>query len=166
MTEKQLAEIDWADLTGKRFHPSPAAWEDQVLYFLMLDRFSDGNEKGHRGNDGAIVPGGTTEPLVPADNGNAVGTEAGAAQWRDVGGVWNGGTLRGLTSKLGYLKRLGVTAVWVSPVFKQVAFHPTYHGYGIQNFLDVDAHFGTREDLRRWSGRRTRTASMSFSTSS
>ena len=104
--------------------------------------------KGYRGNDGAVVPGGTTEPFAPADNGDAVGTGAEAAQWREAGGMWNGGTLQGLTSKLGYLKRLGVTAVWVSPVFKQVAFHPTYHGYGIQNFLDVDAHFGTREDLK------------------
>jgi glycosidase len=43
---------------------------------------------------------------------------------------------------------LGITALWISPVFKQVAFQASYHGYGIQNFLDVDPHFGTREDLR------------------
>jgi glycosidase len=54
----------------------------------------------------------------------------------------------GLKSKLGYLKRLGVTVLWVSPVFRQVPFEPSYHGYGIQNFLDVDPHFGTRADLR------------------
>jgi glycosidase len=59
-----------------------------------------------------------------------------------------GGTLAGLTSKIGYLKRMGVTALWVSPVFKQVAFLPTYHGYGIQNFLEIDPHFGSKEDLR------------------
>jgi hypothetical protein len=41
-----------------------------------------------------------------------------------------------------------VTAVRVSPIFKQVAFQPTYHGYGIQNFLQVDPNFGTREELR------------------
>ena len=57
--------------------------------------------------------------------------------------------MKGLKSKLGYLKRLGVTALWVSPIFRQVTFEPTsYHGYGIQNFLDVDPHFGTREDFR------------------
>jgi hypothetical protein len=44
--EKSLLEIDFASLTRGPFTPSPAAWEDQVLYFLMLDRFSDGNEKG------------------------------------------------------------------------------------------------------------------------
>lgn len=44
--EKSLLEIDFASLTRGPFTPSPAAWEDQVLYFLMLDRFSDGNEQG------------------------------------------------------------------------------------------------------------------------
>ena len=43
--EKSLLEIDFASLTRGPFTPSPAAWEDQVLYFLMLDRFSNGNEK-------------------------------------------------------------------------------------------------------------------------
>ncbi|NOT55174.1 MAG: alpha-amylase, partial [Deltaproteobacteria bacterium] len=39
--------------------------------------------------------------------------------------------------------------LWISPIFKQVSFQETYHGYGVQNFLDVDPHFGTREDLKR-----------------
>ena len=43
--EKSLLEIDFASLTRRTFTPSPAAWEDQVLYFLLLDRFSDGNGK-------------------------------------------------------------------------------------------------------------------------
>ncbi|MBY0431157.1 MAG: hypothetical protein K2Q10_08165, partial [Rhodospirillales bacterium] len=59
------------------------------------------------------------------------------------------GTLKGLESKLGYLARLGVTALWISPVFKQPSWdNYAYHGYAIQNFLDVDPHFGTRQDLR------------------
>ena len=70
-----------------------------------------------------------------------------ANRWREAGARWVGGTLKGLTSKIGYLQRLGVTAIWVSPIFKQVAFHDTYHGYGIHNFLEVDPHFGTRADL-------------------
>ena len=44
--EKSLLELDFASLTRRTFTPSPAAWEDQVLYFLLLDRFSDGREKG------------------------------------------------------------------------------------------------------------------------
>src|SRR5262249_54114726 len=69
--------------------------------------------------------------------------------WRDAGTRFAGGTLPGLESKLGYLHRLGVTAIWISPIFKQVNADDSYHGYGIQDFLEVDPHFGTREDLRR-----------------
>jgi glycosidase len=148
VSEQSLAEIDWAALTGSIFHPSPAAWEDEVFYFLLLDRFSNGREQGYRGNDGEIVVGGDTPLFKPSDAGNAIRTEDEARRWRESGGRWAGGTLQGLTSKLGYLHRLGVTAVWVSPVFKQVAFEDSYHGYGVQDFLDVDPHFGTREDLR------------------
>ena len=43
---KSLAEIDFADLIKRQYTPSPNCWADQILYFLMLDRFSDGNEKG------------------------------------------------------------------------------------------------------------------------
>ena len=50
--EKSLLELDFASLTRRTFTPSPAAWEDQVLYFLLLDRFSDGKEKnGYRDNE-------------------------------------------------------------------------------------------------------------------
>jgi len=142
--EKSLLDIDFASLTAREFIPSPAAWEDQVLYFLLVDRFSDGNEAGgYHDNNGNPVPSGTT-PLYTANDTNRVDYE----EWLRTGGTWQGGTIKGLKSKLGYLKRLGITALWVSPVFRQVRFEPSYHGYGIQNFLDVDPHFGTREELR------------------
>jgi hypothetical protein len=44
MTMRSVAEIDLGGFSRRAFFPSPAAWEDEVLYFLMLDRFSDGNE--------------------------------------------------------------------------------------------------------------------------
>ena len=143
--EKSLLDLDFTELNRRKFTPSPAAWEDQVFYFLLIDRFSNGNESGgHRDNDGRPVTAGTTRLYKEDDTGRVdYGT------WLSAGGTWQGGTLKGLKSKLGYLKRLGVTALWVSPIFRQVAFEPTsYHGYGIQNFLDVDPHFGTREDFR------------------
>jgi glycosidase len=44
---------------------------------------------------------------------------------------------------------MGITAIWIGPVFKQIATDKnSYHGYGVQNFLDVDPHFGTREEYR------------------
>ena len=52
-----------------------------------------------------------------------------------------------MASKLDYLRALGVTTVWLSPVFRQRGHLDTYHGYGIQDFLDVDPRFGTRAEL-------------------
>ncbi len=142
--EKSLLEIDFAALTRGPFTPSPAAWEDQVLYFLMLDRFSDGNERGgYADASGQPVEKGNTPLYRPDDQG-----QVDYDRWFSAGAGWQGGTIKGLTSKLGYLRRLGVTALWISPPFRQVAFEPSYHGYGVQNFLDVDPHFGTREDFR------------------
>src|SRR5262245_49720563 len=142
--EKSLLEVDFASLTRRTFTPSPAAWEDQVLYFLLLDRFSDGKEKdGYRDDADRPVRDGSTPRYRPEDSGR-VDYDV----WLRAGDGWQGGTLAGLRSKLGYLRRLGITALWVSPIFKQVSFEPSYHGYGIQNFLDVDPHFGTREEFR------------------
>ena len=148
MSERRLTDLNIVGLRNRDFFPSPNAWEDEVLYFLMLDRFSDGQETNYRGNDGGVVNTGSTPLFQPADTGSAQRTEEDARRWRESGGRFVGGTLKGLRSKIGYLERLGATAIWVSPVFKQVAFKETYHGYGIQNFLDVDPRFGSREDLK------------------
>ncbi|MCF8232012.1 MAG: hypothetical protein K9J27_07465, partial [Bacteroidales bacterium] len=143
---KSINDIKLKDLTtGKSFYPSPERWEDQVLYFLMLDRFSDGKENGYRDNAGEVVENGQTPKYNPSEDYRDKGTE----EWEKAGLHWNGGNLKALESKLGYLKRMGVTAIWISPVLKQVAFEETYHGYGTQNFLDIDPHFGTKEDFVR-----------------
>lgn len=148
MDEKSLTEVNLKSLSNRSFYPSPSAWEDQVLYFLMLDRFSDGREIGYRDNQGNPVSTGSTPLYQFSDAGNAVATPEDKQRWTDAGQKWVGGTLQGLASKLGYLRRLGVSAIWVSPIFRQVAFQETYHGYGVQNFLEVDPHFGSREDLQ------------------
>ena len=109
----------------------------------MLDRFSDGREHQYLDNDGHLITSGTTLPFAAADAGNAP-----RGAWVRAGQRFCGGTLRGLTTKIGYLERMGISAVWVSPIFKQLATRETYHGYGIQDFLDVDPRFGTRDDLR------------------
>lgn len=148
--ERSLAEVDWVALSaGRDYYPSPANWQDELLYFLLLDRFSDGREHDGFGDDAgaAVGPGpGRSTPIFafPQD-----AYTADLATWFEAGKGWCGGTLAGLRDKLGYLKRLGVTAIWLSPVFKQCAWDErSYHGYGIQNFLDVDPRFGTREELR------------------
>ncbi|HUN08637.1 MAG TPA: alpha-amylase family glycosyl hydrolase [Aggregatilineales bacterium] len=114
--------------------PSPVDWRDQSLYFLLPDRFSDGRE--------ASRP--LFNPAQPMEH-----RAADRKAWMDAGKGFTGGTINGITSKLDYLHDLGVTALWVGPVWKQRADLQTYHGYGIQNFLEVDPRFGTRRDLRR-----------------
>ena len=66
--EKSLLDLDFAAPTRRTFTPSPAAWEDQMLYFLLLDPFSDGQEQGgYRDNDGRPVTGGVT-PLFRSED--------------------------------------------------------------------------------------------------
>jgi alpha-amylase len=56
-----------------------------------------------------------------------------------------GGTIKGVTQNLDYIAGLGCTAIWLSPVFEN---NPgAYHGYNINNYLNVDPHFGTTQDL-------------------
>jgi glycosidase len=145
--EQSLAEINLKDLVaGRSYYPSPAAWEDEVLYFLLVDRFSDGKEyNGFQDNQNQPVSpaGRTTDLFGPADAGNID-----RDTWFENGRNWCRGTLQGLQQKLGYLKRLGISAVWISPVFKQTDDSSSYHGYGVQNFLDIERSFGTRQDLK------------------
>ena len=117
------------------YHPSPADWRDEIFYFLLPDRFSDGREDGR--------------PLVDPANRAAARPEG----WRwdrwaaSGGGRFQGGTIAGITSKLDYLRGLGVTTLWIAPIYKQRLHWDEYHGYAVQDFLDVDPRFGTRQDL-------------------
>src|SRR4029434_9175564 len=99
--EKSLLDLDFAELTRRKFTPSPAAWEDQVLYFLLVDRFSDGNESGgHRDNDGRPVTAGTTRLFMAGDAGRVD-----YDTWLKAGGTWQGGTLKGPQSQIRSLER-------------------------------------------------------------
>jgi glycosidase len=125
------------------FHPSPPDWRDEVLYFLLPDRFSDGQEH--------------TRPVLDRTNIHGQRAAYAAANgllgwrwdiWKQSGeGRFQGGTLAGIKSQLPYLASLGVTTLWIAPVFRQRVEGNDFHGYGVQDFLDVDARFGTRADL-------------------
>ncbi len=90
MAELSVADLDLRTLTARSYFPSPTAWEDEVLYFLMLDRFSDGQETDYLGNDGNDVRSGTTPPFQARDAGNAP-----RDAWVRAGRRFCGGTLRG-----------------------------------------------------------------------
>src|SRR5437870_8190860 len=138
----------------QRYYASPVDWRDEVLYFLLVDRFSDGAEQGRPLLDRRNLA--AARPALPNGDGWRVPTpNSGSAwvpwrwdRWAESGASrWQGGTLRGVTTKLDYLKKLGVSTLWLSPVFKQRGHEDSYHGYGVQDFLDVDPRFGTRADL-------------------
>ena len=122
--------------TAAQPYPSPANdWQDEVIYFLLPDRFSDGRE--------------SMRPLLDRSNKKAVrGPSWSWKDWANSGkGRWQGGRIAGITSKLPYLKKLGVTVLWVGPVFRQRKELNTYHGYSIQNFLEIDPRLGSTQDL-------------------
>lgn len=142
----RIRDINWPALLNREFTPSPASWSEQVLYFLLVDRFSDGQEDGYRDLDGRPVSG-STPRFRPEDEGSALADEESATAWREAGAAWCGGTINGIRSKLGYLARLGVTALWISPILKQHRSIGHYHGYGTQDFLTLDPRFGTQDDF-------------------
>ncbi|SDZ24634.1 Glycosidase [Geodermatophilus africanus] len=124
--------------TAGGYYPSPADWRDEVLYFLLPDRFSDGRESGRELLTRAEIQRLRSHPGRPGWNWQA---------WAESGKRWQGGTLDGIRGRLDYLQALGVTALWIGPVFRQRIRKDTYHGYGIQNFLNIDERFGTRGHL-------------------
>jgi glycosidase len=128
LSAASVAHLDFGTVTPGGKTPSPSAWEDEVLYFLLVDRFFDGNEDGHRDLANGPVSG-TTPIFAPTDNGNVVTTKTNAAAWRQSGVTFVGGSLAGIRSKLGYLTRLRITALWISPILKQTHPAATYHGY-------------------------------------
>jgi glycosidase len=123
---------------GVEYFPSPIDWRDEVLYFLLPDRFSDGNEKKRK-----LLTRSEIEELRK----EYIREDIDIALWGKSGKNWQGGTINGIASKLDYLQELGISAIWISPIFKQRVKLDTYHGYGIQDFLDVDPRFGHRKDL-------------------
>jgi glycosidase len=116
-------------------HAQPASkWGDEILYFVLIDRYADGDQSN---ND--------------------------RVQRNNPGG-YHGGDLKGLTAQLDELADLGITAIWINPVQKQIQrglyaqapgklgipefTHWGFHGYWIDDFNSIEPRFGTREDLR------------------
>ena len=109
--------------------------QDEVIYFLLPDRF----ENGDLGND----------------RGGLSGDRLATGFDPTHQGFYHGGDLKGLTKRLDYIQGLGATAVWVAPVFKNKAIqgppgHESagYHGYWITDFTQVDPHLGTNADFK------------------
>ncbi|MFI1003402.1 pullulanase-type alpha-1,6-glucosidase [Streptomyces galbus] len=106
----------------------------EQFYFVLPDRFADGDASNNRGG---LTGSRLSTGYDPTDKG-----------------FYQGGDLKGLTRKLDYIKGLGTTALWMAPIFKNRPVQGTganasagYHGYWITDFTQVDPHFGTNKDL-------------------
>jgi len=101
-------------------------WSQAVLYFALVDRFADGDL--------------TNDTQVD----------------RSAKGTFHGGDLRGLIEHLDEISQLGVNALWITPVVKNIDGFVTgagfpdwaYHGYWADDFTRMDPRFGTEEQLK------------------
>jgi alpha-amylase len=110
---------------------APFAWEGANIYFLLTDRFQNGNP------DNDLNFGRNTETAILRG--------------------FEGGDIQGITKKVnaGYFTDLGINAIWFTPVVEQVhglvdeGTGPTYgyHGYWAKDWTAIDPNFGTDEDL-------------------
>ena len=88
-----------------------------VVYLIMTDRFADGDA-----------------------NNNQPGYDLNAPRG------WHGGDLRGVDEHLDYLKELGATTLWLTPILSNGKEQDSYHGYAAADMYAVDSHFGTLDD--------------------
>ncbi|PIE99711.1 MAG: alpha-amlyase [Maribacter sp.] len=111
----------------------PFVWEGANVYFLLTDRFNNGNTT----ND------------VNFERTNETGKLRG----------FMGGDLEGITQKIeeGYFSDLGINAIWFTPVVEQIHGDTDestgntygYHGYWTKDWTALDPNFGTKEDLEK-----------------
>src|SRR5215217_4837933 len=110
---------------------------DERFYFVMADRFENGDPT----NDNGGLPPGT-----------GAGQSGFAPELR---GFYHGGDLKGMLDRIDYIRGLGTTALWLTPSFKNRPVQGPegqesagYHGYWITDFTQIDPHLGTNQDLR------------------
>jgi neopullulanase len=110
--------------------------QDDVIYLIMPDRFANGDPS----NDDPVISHGLFD--------------------RKKNRFYHGGDLQGIIDHLGYLKNLGVTALWLTPVYdntnelnqrqaKDGQPVADYHGYGTIDYYGVEEHLGTLDLFRK-----------------
>jgi glycosidase len=125
-----------ADFTNLASKVLRQGTSNESIYFIMVDRF----ENGDPSNDNAgFIAGDPTGGFDPTDPG-----------------YWHGGDLKGVTKHLNYVKAMGFTAIWITPPVKQKYVQGSsagYHGYWGLDFTTVDPHLGSEADLQEMVGR-------------
>jgi glycosidase len=107
--------------------------QDEVFYFVMPDRFYNGDTENDQGSKTDEISAGGFDK---ADHG-----------------MYHGGDIQGLEAKLHYIKNMGVSAIWLTPIMRNQAVQGDssgYHGYWILDFTEIDPHLGTNDDLKNF----------------
>lgn len=109
--------------------------EQEVVYFVLPDRFENGDPKN--------------------DKGGFKGDRLKHGFDPSAKGYFHGGDLKGLTQRLDYIQGMGATAIWFAPIFKNKPVQGPkgdesagYHGYWVTDFTQVDPHFGTNAEFK------------------
>lgn len=110
-------------------------WDEAVVYFMMTDRFFDGNESNNKAS--------------------------GADTYGKNPGLYHGGDFAGVTAKLDYLQDLGVNTIWLTPIVENIAgvtvtdegkedvpYNAAYHGYWASDFTKLNPTMGTTEEFK------------------
>ena len=109
-------------------------WDEAVVYFMMTDRFFDGNKSNN--------------------------TASGADTYGKNPGLYHGGDFVGVTAKLDYLQDLGVNTIWITPIVENikgvdvtdegsedVPYNAAYHGYWASDFTKLNPTLGTTKEF-------------------
>ena len=110
-------------IQNKKYWNCQRPIEQEVMYFLLIDRFHDGKERQTISDKSFKKGFGDSDTLRKR----------------------YGGTIKGITENLIYINEMGITSIWISPFLKNSP--ESYHGYAIENFLKVDENWGTEDDL-------------------
>lgn len=112
-------------------HYSKRDIKDEVFYFVLPDRFNNGDTSNDNGSKTKTISQGGFDPSNKM--------------------AFHGGDLPGLTAKLPYLENLGITAIWLTPILRNQAVQGDitgYHGYWVLDFTEIDPHLGSNADLK------------------
>ena len=140
----------WCCLAGYPSHAQPPSSEtdyrSRTIYFLLPDRFNP-----HQPYAPYVDPG---YPSATNTINCFVESCTEDEQFRKY---W-GGDIQGIIQKLDYLNDMGVSAIWIAPLMENVRAYVSgtgygtgYHGYWVQNYYRVNAHFGDWDDVKELS---------------
>lgn len=118
-------------------NPDSDNWQDQTIYFILTDRFFNGDTTNDHIEGLKDPEGNDYDERIPRAGQPTSG--------------YNGGDIEGIRQKLQYIKDLGFTAIWMTPPVKcqiQEANYQGFHGYWASDFTKVDSHMGTLEQYQ------------------